>query len=183
MRSGLAEMLKHGIIADKSYWNNFLDLTGMTTDDMGSLIHRSVQIKNSVVLQDPKENGLRKILNYGHTMGHAIESYFLTSNDRKSLLHGEAIAIGMVLEAFFSLEKNLMSQGEYIEIKTVITSIFEKVDFSDNDVDEVIKLLVHDKKNEFGNINFVLPEGIGKAKINQPVENALIYSAFEDYKK
>jgi 3-dehydroquinate synthase len=181
MRSGLAEMLKHGLITDKGYWNNFTDLNGLTTDDIGRLIHRSVEIKTEIVLQDPNENGIRKILNFGHTMGHAIESYFLENENKTTLLHGEAVAIGMILEAHFSLEKKYITTGEYIEIKSVISSIFEKVSFTPEDIDAIIKLLVHDKKNEFGAVNFVLLQGLGRAVINQPVENALIYKAFDDY--
>lgn len=183
MRSGLAEMLKHGIIADKSYWNNFTDLSGLTTDDLTELIHRSVEIKNDIVQQDPAEKGIRKLLNYGHTLGHAIESYFLENNAKSTLLHGEAIAVGMILEAYAALEKGLLATEQYIEIKTVISSIFERVDFSDEDIAQIIKLLAHDKKNEFGAVNFTLPEGIGKGRINQPVENELIFRAFDNYNK
>lgn len=183
LRSGLAEMLKHGLIADKSYWNNFTDMAGLTSDDLGELIRQSVFIKNDIVKEDPYEKGLRKVLNFGHTMGHAIESYFLGNSVKKTLLHGEAVAIGMILEAFFSLEKKLISAGEYIEIKSVIGSLFEKISFTPDDINSIIGLLVHDKKNEFGEVNFVLLEGIGKAVINQQVENDLIYKAFNDYQK
>jgi 3-dehydroquinate synthase len=183
LRSGLAEMLKHGLIADKSYWNNFIDMAGLTTDDLGELIRQSIIIKDTIVQKDPHEKGLRKILNFGHTMGHAIESYFLGHSVKKTLLHGEAVAIGMILEAFFSLEKKLISAGEYIEIKSVIGSVFEKISFTPDDINTIIGLLVHDKKNEFGEVNFVLLEGIGKAVINQHIENDLIYKAFDDYRE
>jgi 3-dehydroquinate synthase len=87
MRSGLAEMLKHGLIQDKSYWAKFKDLTNLNTDDLDVLIHESVEIKNNVVSQDPTENGIRKALNFGHTLGHGIESYFLENEDKTALLH------------------------------------------------------------------------------------------------
>lgn len=183
MRSGLAEMLKHGLIADKSYWNNFTDLGGLKVDDLGQLIHRSVQIKNEIVAQDPHEKNVRKLLNFGHTLGHAIESYHLESETKQTLLHGEAIAIGMVLEAYLSLQNNLIAETEYIEIKSVIQSIFPPVEFSFDDVSNIITLLAHDKKNEFGAVNFVLLKSIGNAIIGQSVENNLIYKAFEDYQK
>jgi len=181
MRSGLAEMLKHGIIADKDYWQQFTDLGSLTTDDLGEMIRRSVEIKNSIVEQDPTEKGLRKILNFGHTLGHAIESYFLGHPVKKRLLHGEAIAIGMILESYIALKKQLISPAEYNEIKGVITSIFEKVPFDDKDIAGITELLVHDKKSESGVVQFVLPQGIGNALINQPVENSLIIKAFDDY--
>lgn len=183
MRSGLAEMLKHGLIESKDYWKEFVDLNNLTTDDLGSLIYQSVQIKNEVVMQDPNEKGLRKILNFGHTLGHAIESYFLESDDKTTLLHGEAIAIGMILEGYISTQQNLLPVAEYEELKSVINSIFTKVSFSQNDINIIISLLVHDKKNESGRVQFVLLERIGHAVINKTVDNALIFSAFEDYQK
>jgi len=182
MRSGLAEMYKHGLIADRGYWNNLIDLSDLTTDDLANLIRRSIEIKNNIVTLDPTEKGERKTLNFGHTIGHAIESYFLENESRKTLLHGEAIAIGMVLESYLSLEKGMLSIVEYREIKSVINSFFDRTDFTSHDIEAIVKLLVHDKKNEFGRVQFVLLEGIGKAKFDQLVENDLIYSAFEDYK-
>jgi len=181
MRSGLAEMLKHGLIEDENYWKQFKDLTGLTTDDLGALIYRSVQIKNEVVMQDPTEKGLRKILNFGHTLGHAIESYFLESADKTTLLHGEAIAIGMILEAHISVAQNLLPESEYLEIKGVIHSIFPKVDFTPEDIDNVIGLLIHDKKNEAGKVQFVMLERTGHAVINKEAGNHLIFNAFSDY--
>lgn len=181
MRSGLAEMLKHGLIADRAYWNEFAGLEQLTLDDLGDLIHRSVEIKNEVVTQDPLEKGLRKILNFGHTLGHAIESYFLESEDKDALLHGEAIAIGMILESYIAKETGLLSETEYREIKEVISSLYAPVNFSAKDIEIVISLLVHDKKNEGGEVNFTLLEKIGSAVINKNVENLLIINAFEDY--
>jgi len=181
MRSGLAEMLKHGLIEDEKYWAEFSNLDGLTTDDLGMLIHRSVQIKNEVVMQDPTEKGLRKILNFGHTLGHAIESYFLETPEKTSLLHGEAVAIGMILEAHISMAQNLLPDAEYHQIKEVIHSIFPKVNFTANDIANVMGLLIHDKKNEAGKVQFVLLERTGHAVINKEVENQLIINAFDDY--
>jgi 3-dehydroquinate synthase len=182
MRSGLAEMLKHGLIYDTAYWEQFLDLNAIDFADFDELIYRSVEIKNEIVMQDPTEKNIRKALNFGHTLGHAIESYFLENDSKKSLLHGEAIAIGMILESYISLEKNLISSDEYNQIKTTIKSIYDTVVFEENDIDPIMELLIHDKKNEYGNIQFALIEGIGKIKINESVENELILKAFHDYK-
>ncbi|KGO94763.1 3-dehydroquinate synthase [Flavobacterium subsaxonicum] len=181
MRSGLAEMLKHGLIADAGYWNSFLDLNDLSTTDLDALIHRSVQLKNEVVMQDPTEKNLRKILNFGHTIGHAVESYFLENPNKTTLLHGEAIAVGMILEAYFSAAYKLLTEGEYIEIKEVVLSIFPKVEFTADDITAIIELLIHDKKNESGKVQFVLLETIGSAVIDKLVENSLIIKAFEDY--
>lgn len=181
MRSGLAEMLKHGLIFDRKYWNLFSDLNSLNTSDLDILIHQSVEIKNKIVMQDPTENGIRKALNFGHTLGHAIESYFLENDTKATLLHGEAIAVGMILEACISFKKQLISETDYEEINTVISSIFDKVIFEEEDIDPILELLVHDKKNEFGTIQFALLDKIGNSRINQTVENEMIIGAFLEY--
>lgn len=181
MRSGLAEMLKHGLIFDKTYWNRFKNLKDLNTEDLNVLIHQSIQIKNTIVCEDLTENGIRKSLNFGHTLGHAIESYFLENENKRSLLHGEAVAVGMILESFISKEKGLLTNAEYHEIKYIINDIFERIDFSKFEIEKIIDLLIYDKKNEFGKVQFALLDGIGKIKINQETDNTLIYKAFEDY--
>lgn len=182
MRSGLAEILKHGLIYDKKYWQQFQDLSKLDDSDFDSIIYESIKIKNEIVAQDPKENGIRKALNFGHTLGHAIESYFLEAENKVTLLHGEAIAIGMILESFISWKKNLISAAEYLEIKSTLKNIFGEIVFDKNDLHPILNLLIHDKKNEHGNVQFVLLDGIGKTKTNQVIENEIIEKAFEDYK-
>lgn len=182
MRSGMAEMLKHGLIFDEKYWQKFLDLKKLDLTDLDQLIFESIEIKNKIVMQDPNENGIRKALNFGHTLGHAIESYFLESQDRITLLHGEAIAIGMILESYISLHFQLIDQATYTAIKTNINSVFDKISIKKTDIKPILELLIHDKKNEFGKIKFVLLDGIGNTKNNIEVENDIIFDAFEDYK-
>jgi 3-dehydroquinate synthase len=180
MRSGLAEMLKHGLIQDQIYWEQFLDLTTLNFNDLDILIYRSIEIKNTIVSQDPTENGLRKALNFGHTLGHAIESHFLETD--KPLLHGEAIAIGMILESYISKEKGLLNNNQYKQIKQTILSIFDKHTFSSQDIHLIHELLIHDKKNEYGKVQFALLNGIGNCVINQFANKDLIINAFDDYK-
>lgn len=182
MRSGLAEMLKHGLIYDQKYWEQFLNLKEVDYADFDQLIYRSVEIKNEIVTIDPKEKGLRKALNFGHTLGHAIESYFLESESKETLLHGEAIAVGMILESYISWKKSLITAAEYQQIKATLKSIYEEIIFNENDMNPILDLLIHDKKNEYGAVQFALIEAIGKIKINQLVENELILEAFNDYK-
>lgn len=179
MRSGLAEMLKHGLIYDKKYWEKFLNLSQIDFADFDALIYRSIEIKNEIVKQDPTENGIRKALNFGHTLGHGIESYFLET--ATPLLHGEAIAIGMILESYISREKGLLSNEHFHQIKYTITDIFEKHKFTENDIESIQSLLIHDKKNEYGKVQFALVNGIGKTIINQFIENELIIESFKDY--
>ena len=181
MRSGLAEMLKHGLIFDKTYWDKFKNLKDLNTEDLNVLIHQSIQIKNNIVCEDLTENGIRKSLNFGHTLGHAIESYFLENETKKNLLHGEAVAIGMILESYISKEKDMLSSAEYHEIKYIINDIFDRIDFSKLEIEKIIDLLIYDKKNEFGKVQFALLDGIGKIKINQEASNELIFNAFKDY--
>ena len=181
MRSGLAEMLKHGLIFDKSYWEKLQNLNQLTTEDLEQLIYESIVIKNAIVSQDPTENGIRKALNFGHTLGHAIESYFLEDDSKETLLHGEAIAIGMILESYLSLQKDLLKPEEYHQIKTTLQSLFPPVTFTENDIKNVIELLIHDKKNEHGTVQYALLNGIGATKINQLTEDEWIINSFVDY--
>lgn len=183
MRSGLAEMLKHGLIYDKLYWNKLKNLNDLNTNDLDVLIKQSIEIKNEIVSQDLKENGIRKALNFGHTLGHAIESYCLESDNKKQLLHGEAIAVGMILESFISFKLDFISKESYAEIKYIITDVFEKIVFDEADIQNIMNLLIFDKKNEFGNVQYTLLNKIGESKINQIVDESLILLAFEDYLK
>ncbi len=183
MRSGLAEMLKHGLIYDKDYWNTFAIqiLSGtikIDFENFDALIYRSIEIKNEIVQQDPTENGIRKTLNFGHTLGHAIESNFLESEN--PLLHGEAIALGMILESYISMKKEMLTIDEFNQIKLVISCIFEFPDLTENDIFAIQKLLIHDKKNEYGKVQFALLNGIGKCLINQIIDNELITNSFKN---
>jgi 3-dehydroquinate synthase len=182
MRSGLAEMFKHGLIFDATYWAQFKDLSQVDFADFDALIHRSIVIKNEIVSQDPTENGIRKALNFGHTLGHAIESYFLENEAKTDLLHGEAIAAGMIMESYISWQKGLLTEVEYLEIKQNLKNVFGTVVFEENDLQPIMDLLIHDKKNEYGKIQFALLDGIGQIKINQEADNELITKSFTDYK-
>lgn len=181
MVSGFSEMLKHGLIYDKEYWNILTHLENVDISELDTLIYDSVIIKNKIVSQDPTEQGLRKTLNFGHTLGHAIESYFLENADKPPLLHGEAIAIGMVLESYISTKVCGLSKSDLNSIVSGIFKSFSKVNIEKNDINVVLELLKFDKKNSHGKINFVLLEGIGKPKIDCEVKNQTILEAFEYY--
>lgn len=181
MRSGLAEMFKHGLIADASYWNQLKNLGELTTEDLLLLIYHSVSIKNEIVLQDPFEENVRKLLNFGHTLGHVIETYSHSGKGIQPLLHGEAIAIGMILEAFISYKKDLLTKNSYLEIKETLNLMFESIVFTENDIEICTHLLIHDKKNVNGIVQFTLLSDIGKGVINEVVESELITEAFNDY--
>lgn len=181
LKSGMAEMLKHGLIKDRIYFESLTDLAKLTLNDLDDLIHESIVIKKDIVTEDPNENGIRKYLNFGHTLGHAIESYFLESENKGELLHGEAIAIGMILECYISAELLSFPKEDLENITKAINGIYKPIQFEDIDYAPIIELLKYDKKNERGNINFVLLEAIGQPKIDCLVPNEQILKAFQFY--
>lgn len=176
LTSGFAEMLKHGLIQDFSYWTELTKIRPEQVDQ--KLIHISVAIKNKIVQEDPTEQHIRKILNFGHTLGHAVESYFLNSTEHESLLHGEAIAIGMILEAYLSTEVAGLSRTACDEIKTGLLKYFPKVSISADEQYEIGELLRFDKKNAHGTVYFSLLESLGKACFNKEVSDEMIVKAF-----
>ncbi|SNY99840.1 3-dehydroquinate synthase [Flagellimonas pacifica] len=180
VKSGFAEMLKHGLIQDADYWKSLKDSNDYANADY---IKKSIAIKNDVVVQDPTEQGLRKILNFGHTLGHAIESYCLEHEERPTLLHGEAIAIGMILEGYLSHQLKGLSKLSLEEIKNTFLKYFAPVDFNPEDIDAILELLKYDKKNSHGNVNFVLLQNIGKAIADVKVPENLFQEAFAYYKE
>ncbi len=181
--SGFAEMLKHGLVYSEAHWKKLAVIKVQDLKDLDAEIYESIQIKNNIVAQDPKEKGLRKSLNFGHTLGHAIESHFLADPNKATLLHGEAIAIGMVLAAYLSREILGFSESQLNEVTITLTSFFPKVPFKKNDIDAIIELLKHDKKNKKGAINFVLLYKIENPKIDCIVSNELIFNAFKYYQE
>ncbi len=179
--SGYAEMLKHGLIHSEIYWQKIKHFPEQENPNAEALIWESIEIKNGIVAEDPLEHGLRKILNYGHTLGHAIESYRLKHDDLPPLLHGEAIAIGMILASFLSAELLNFPELKLEEVTKTILSKFSKSNFNRTDIDKIIDLLKFDKKNSKGDVNFVLLYDFGKPKIDCKVANELIYKAFDYY--
>lgn len=181
MKSGLAEMLKHGLITGESYWNHFTDLSKLNLNDLDQLIYESVIIKKNVVKEDPFENGLRKTLNFGHTLGHAIESYFLSNPNKTTLLHGEAIIVGMILACYISTELQGFPKALTNKIKELFLSYYDKITIDKSEYDSIISLLKYDKKNNHGNVNFVLLKSIGEHVLDCKVEEKIIKNAFEFY--
>lgn len=179
LKSGFAEMLKHGLIMDNTYWAKLCEENQSVYSSES--IQTSIKIKGEIVTKDPTEQNLRKKLNFGHTLGHAIESYCLESNERETLLHGEAIAIGMVLEAFLSHKLTGLSKVELEKIKKSFAKHFAPQDFSKTDIEIILKLLKHDKKNERGAINFVLLNKIGNAVVDVEVSHKLLQESFDYY--
>jgi 3-dehydroquinate synthase len=161
LRSGFAEIIKHILISDGKLWDE-IRTKALEQQDWKKLIHHSVAFKAKVVGEDPKEKDLRKILNTGHTIGHAIETHLLNNN--RKVMHGEAIAAGLITEGFIALERKMISKNELDQIKEYIISVFGKIALTVNDFDQIAKLTLQDKKNKGTKILCVLLEGIGKAR-------------------
>ncbi len=178
LRSGFAEVIKHCLIADADKWNEIrrLDLDQQAWPD---LVAHSVAVKERIVAQDPTEKGLRKILNFGHTLGHAVETHFL-SRGRNRLLHGEAIAVGMIAEAFVALEKKMIDETLLAQIEEYFFSVYGKVSLTDADMEPILALTLQDKKNRKGQVRMALLDGPGHCAYDVPVtkhemERALHY--------
>lgn len=176
--SGFAEMIKHGLITDDLYYNRLqdADYTNLAVED----IYRSVEIKNEVVTIDPQEKGLRKILNFGHTIGHAVETYALT-HEASPLTHGEAIAIGMVCEAYLSQKNNTLEKEDLESIARYILSLYPKYSIAEGSFDTLLEYMQSDKKNENGQIMFSLLSKIGACDYNCKVAKNDIIASFLYY--
>lgn len=167
--SGFAEIIKHGIIKDKKYFDKVTNKKPLdfNEEELIDIIKESCEIKAAVVENDEKESGLRKIVNFGHTIGHAIEAISLTTDN--PYLHGEAISIGMVVEAHMSHEKGLLSKEDVEVITTSLTNAGLPTTVPHFDRDQMIQKMKVDKKNKNGKINFTLLKSIGEALIDQTI--------------
>ncbi|MFY0624749.1 MAG: 3-dehydroquinate synthase [Reichenbachiella sp.] len=170
VRSGFAEVIKHGLIFDKSYWEKVKMIDPFNTS-WDEVVETSINIKKEVVTQDPFESGLRKILNFGHTIGHAVESYFL-EQPGKRLLHGEAIAVGMICEAYLSKKITGLSSEELDEIVNYLTQVYSPITIDPKLFDDILHLTLQDKKNEGGVVQFSLLKSIGECAVNIPISVA-----------
>lgn len=179
--SGIAEIIKYGLTYDSKLWDEVNSSKDLNYNVLNFIIHNSISIKNEVVKEDPKESGLRKILNFGHTLGHAIESHYLESNHLESLTHGEAIAIGMITETYLSHKLFNFPKDKLEEVKNGILAIFEKVDISKEDYPSILELLKHDKKNSGGQVNFVLLSDFEKFNLNCAVPSDLLIESLDFY--
>lgn len=179
LRSGYAEIIKHCLIADKDMWN-IISSQLLNSQDWNGLIAHSVKIKQEITTQDPTEKGLRKILNFGHSIGHALETYYLSIDKR--IFHGEAIAMGMIMESQIAHSKGLLTETDLTSISVYIISIFGKITEPFH-LDQVMMLLLQDKKNKGGKVLLSLLDGIGKAVWDKEATEADIKSAIQYYEQ
>lgn len=174
--SGFAEMIKHGLLSNREYLTRLLNLEyrETTPEYMLELIRRSVTIKNEIVSWDPREQGPRKVLNFGHTIGHAIES--LSIMQGSPLLHGEAVALGLVAELYLSVKEKGFPEEVYREVRDFVKQHYPPYPLMDH-VDTLYELMLHDKKNERWGVNFTLLSGIGEFSLDNYCSKDLVVEA------
>jgi 3-dehydroquinate synthase len=179
VRSGFAEIIKHGLIADAKQWAAFQKIKDLKKVAWQKLIVPSLRIKQRIVKADPFEQNVRKALNFGHTIGHAIESYALETET--PLLHGEAIAIGLITECYLSHKILGLPKEDLENITRFILTVYDNYFFSKEIFPVLLATMQQDKKNEHGNINFTLIDRIGNFQYNQQCSEALILESLEYY--
>ncbi len=179
LRSGFAEVIKHALIADADQWKMLRRIEDLRTADWPQIVPRSLAVKRRIVAADPYERGLRKALNFGHTIGHALESAAMQTD--QSLLHGEAIAIGMVCESWLSAQKVGLPPEELEQITAFIRQIFGYHPLNNLAKADLLALMHNDKKNEGDRINFSLLPRIGEVRVNQTASEADIRASLDYY--
>lgn len=187
IRSGFAEVFKHALIADAEQWHNLQQINDLMVVDWAALLASSLAIKQRIVEEDPTEKGIRKALNFGHTIGHAVESVSLGIADQslitnhQSLLHGEAVALGIICESWLSHKLLRLSVAELDEIVAFVKRFYPPYPLSEKDFPPIFDLMKKDKKNVGGRINFTLLPAIGEARIDQFCEVGVIEESLRFY--
>ncbi len=180
LRSGFAEMLKHGLIADSKHWEDLISINDLTFENITPYIERSMQIKQEVVEKDFREENIRKTLNFGHTIGHAVESLFLESG--KAIPHGEAVAMGMICETKLSELEGLIDEKISSQIISTINHYFPTLIIENFSENEIMNLMKNDKKNSLQNIHFSLITNIGSCVFYHSASDKNIKFCLEYYK-
>ncbi len=177
VNNGLAEVYKMALISDAQFWKKLSDRTN--DDDLEYVITKSITLKNTIVKKDPLEKNIRKALNFGHTVGHAIESVLLGT--KNELLHGEAIVIGMMAEAWLSYQKKGLTKTELNYIVSVLKTKFNPQAIHTSYTNAIVDLSLNDKKNSKNEIRCVLLNGVGDYKIDVAITPVQIKKALEYY--
>jgi 3-dehydroquinate synthase len=181
--SGFAEMIKHGLIYSPEHLDELkrFNLEDINYDLLQEIISHSVQVKEYFVANDPTEKNIRKALNFGHTIGHAFESYAWDQN--RPIQHGHAVAYGMIAELYLSVKKCNFPQTDFQDLTNWLLKQYGNFRISENDFEPLFELMTHDKKNEAGRINFTLLSEIGKIETDQNCKKDLIYESLDLYSK
>ncbi len=179
LRSGFAEIIKHCLIRDKNKWNE-IKVKDLIIQDLEDLIRHSVEIKKAVVDEDPTEKGLRKILNFGHTLGHAMETFYLDKG-KKRLLHGEAIAAGMIMESYLAFEKKMIEEKTFLDIEEFLFTVYGRVEIEEIDFGKIIDLTHQDKKNKGKIVRASILDGIGSCQFDISLSRKEMLRAMKYY--
>ena len=181
--SGYAEMLKHGLISTPEHFAELLSFDTEQIDyaALKAMVGRSVQVKENIVEQDPKEHGIRKALNLGHTIGHAFESLALAEN--RPVLHGYAVAWGIVCELYLSHIKTGFPKEKMRQTIQFIKENYGAFAFNCKQYDRLYELMLHDKKNTAGIINFTLLKEVGDICLNQTADKETIFEVLDFYRE
>lgn len=179
INNGFAEIIKIAIVTDIRFWNKLKKIKTHQAFCNEDVIVKAIDLKNTVVKKDLKEKNSRKKLNFGHTIGHAIESAFI--NSKKDILHGEAIVAGMIIELEIALVQKTINKKQYSEVVNYLTIIYKKIKLNSVLIKQIIELIKHDKKNIGDNIYFSLPKGIGDYELNSSVNEDAILKALKSY--
>lgn len=177
--SGYAEMLKHGLISDNKHWAELVGFNLAQPDlaQLQRMVAESIKVKERIVTEDPHEHGIRKALNLGHTVGHALESFAMKHG--RPVLHGYAVAYGMVCELYLSARKTGFPSDKMHQTVRFILDHYGRLPYTCDDYPELLELMRHDKKNTSGIINFTLLGGIGDIRINQTATKEEIEEALD----
>lgn len=180
--SGFAEMVKHGLIHDPAHLEELktVDFDNINYDQLQEYIRHSVNVKEYFVANDLTENNIRKALNFGHTVGHAFESFAM--EEKRPILHGYAVAYGMIAELYLSEIICGFPSKDLNELNNWLLNIYGKFEVTESDYERLYQLMTHDKKNDSGRINFTLLPEIGQIEINQNCSKELIFEALKYYK-
>lgn len=183
--SGYAEMIKHGLIDKQETFNNVLafdiEQKEIDIEKLNDLVSSSVVIKERIVKEDPKEMGIRKALNFGHTIGHALESLSFLKNN--PILHGHAVAAGIITELYVSYKVSGMPVEIVRQVTNFIKDHYPAFVFSCDDYETLYEFMTHDKKNEGGHIFFTLLGNIGDIRINQEVSKDVVLESLDFYRE
>ena len=180
--SGYAEMLKHGLISNEKMWAELInfDLARPDLQQLQTMVADSVAVKQRIVTEDPLEQGIRKALNLGHTVGHAFESFALKHSP---ILHGYAVAYGLISELYLSTVKTGFPSDKMHQTVSFIKEHYGKMAITCDDYPTLLELMTHDKKNVGSDINFTLLGGIGDIRLNQISGKQEIYEALDFYRE
>jgi len=184
-RSGFAEVLKHALIRDHELWQTILqEGIQIPESQYPELVRRAVKVKEKIVAEDPKEQGVRKLLNYGHTFGHALEGFFLEdAPERGGVLHGEAVAAGIVMENEVAHRIGLLSEERAKEISNFIFEHYEKINFEEADEPKLLERMKKDKKNKNGRILLVQLQTLGEATWDVEASEEALRAALKAYRE